>query len=158
MLSTPLLHPFVMVDCKHLRHYAYVNHAIRWVFAFYENSFWLIVVSILFQSNSKTNAMVLSELIVNAVYGFGVIFIACELCQRGCDGFNELDYLIGQFDWYLFPQRINRLMPTIIFMAQEKLGFRCFGSILCDRDTFKEVRIRFLPTFKAPLITSILSR
>ena len=72
-----------------------------------------------------------------------MIFVGCEFAQRGCNGLNKINDVIDQFDWYLFPHKINRILPMIIIIAQQKIAIKCFGSISCDRDTFKKVSTSF---------------
>lgn len=68
-----------------------------------------------------------------------MLFLVCELCQRASDAFEEINDIIGAFDWYLFPDEINRLLPTIIILAQQTVMIDCFGSLGCNRDAFKRV-------------------
>ena len=74
-------------------------------------------------------------------YGFGLIFVTCELCQRMTNGCEEFIDVIQQFDWYLFAFKIQRILPTILINVQQPVYFECFGSIACDRKTFKQVEI-----------------
>lgn len=48
--------------------------------------------------------------------------------------------MINQFDWYLMPADIQRMLPIIVNFAQQPVYIVCFGSAACDRDTFKYVR------------------
>lgn len=72
-------------------------------------------------------------------YGFGAVFVICALCQQVTDQYVEVFDIIGQFKWYSFPRKIQRLLPFIILNAQELIPIECFGSIACDRETFKKV-------------------
>lgn len=72
-------------------------------------------------------------------WSFGLIFVASELCQRISSAFDEIDYEVDQLSWYLFPIEIWRMLPMIIMSAQEPITFECFGSISCERITFKNV-------------------
>lgn len=74
-----------------------------------------------------------------ACYSIFVLFAVCELCQRATDSFVDIDDIIDEFDWYLFPIKVQKLLPTIMIMAQKPITIECFGSILCNRSTFKEV-------------------
>lgn len=73
------------------------------------------------------------------LYAFGDVFMICELCQRSSDRYDELNDIIGQFEWYFLPAKIQRFLPMIIMSVQEPVSFECFGSITCDRETFKRV-------------------
>lgn len=46
---------------------------------------------------------------------------------------------MDEFDWYLFPSEIQRMLPIIMMYAQQPVGIACFGSTTCNRDTFKYV-------------------
>lgn len=87
-------------------------------------------------------------------YAFGMIFLVCELCQRASDEFEKIGDIIGEFHWYLFPDELTHLLPTIIAVAQQPVGIDCFGSMKCTRDSFKRVSfITDRPIFYKYLIT-----
>lgn len=77
---------------------------------------------------------------VELFWSFGLVSMACELAGRVGNEFGDIDAKIGQFKWYLFPHKIQQLLPIIIINAQQEVGFECFGSMLCNRETFKRVR------------------
>lgn len=80
---------------------------------------------------------------VTIVYGFwsfGILFVCCEIGQRGSDLFIEIDDVITQFKWYLFPCEIKPMLLTIIIMVKQPVQFKCFGSISCNREIFKQVK------------------
>lgn len=77
---------------------------------------------------------------LQVIYAFGVLFIACEIGQRIAIAFDECSGMIQQFDWYLFAVEIQRMLPIIINVAQQPTDIKCFGSAACDRETFKYVR------------------
>lgn len=81
------------------------------------------------------------ESILYAVCSFGLVFNACEISQRSCDALNEMDDDIGQLDWYLCPAGIQRMLPIIMVNSQQPVIIKCFGSIACSRETFKEVSV-----------------
>lgn len=75
-----------------------------------------------------------------AGYSLTVVFLVCELCQRATDAFYEINHTVDEFDWYLYPIEIQRMLPTILVVTQKIVGQECFGSILCVRNTFMKVR------------------
>lgn len=81
----------------------------------------------------------LSIILIQIVYAFGVLFTACELGQRTTLALNECADVINQFDWYLLPAEIQRLLPIIINCAQQSVDIKCYGSVSCNRETFKYV-------------------
>ena len=85
---------------------------------------------------------------IQVIYAFGVVFIACELGQRVNLAFVECSDMIDQFDWYLFPAEIQRLLPIILNFTQQPVEIKCFGSTTLDRETFKYVRITKIHSFQ----------
>lgn len=77
--------------------------------------------------------------ILQILYAFGSTFIACDLSQRIERAFEECNDVINQFKWYWFPIEIQRLLPLIMIAAQQPIEIKTFGSVACDRDTFKRV-------------------
>lgn len=80
-------------------------------------------------------------IIIQVFYAFCDMFLACELGQRINIAFDECGEMIDQFDWYLLPAKIQRILPLIINFAQQPVNIKCFGSSACDRETFKYVSI-----------------
>lgn len=72
-------------------------------------------------------------------YAFGIVFIACEVGNRQSNAFDEIDDVIGQFKWYLFPDELKRILPFIIHFAQRPVNIEFFGSSSCNRNTFQRV-------------------
>lgn len=83
----------------------------------------------------------LSITIFEIFYAFGALLIACEVCQRVNIAFEECGDMVVQFEWYLFPIDIQRMLPLILNYMQQPIEIKCFGSVTCDRETFKFVRI-----------------
>lgn len=83
--------------------------------------------------------MVLMLPIINATFGSAVVFITSEIGQRMTDAFDEIDFILNQLDWYLFPDEIKRVLPIIIATAQQPVQLQCFGSIGCTGEVFKDV-------------------
>lgn len=81
------------------------------------------------------------------IFAFGGIFMTCELGQRINLAFDECNEIINQFKWYLFPVKIQRMLPIILHYNQQPVDIKVFGSIACDRETFKYVSVNrsFLP-------------
>lgn len=81
---------------------------------------------------------------MDGIFALATVFAACELGQRITDAFDEVNFTFVQFDWYLFPTEIKRMLPVIIANAQQPYEMECFGSITCSRDVFKNVRFRIV--------------
>lgn len=78
---------------------------------------------------------------IEVAYAFGLLCVACELGERFRNLFDEIAVTIEQFKWYSFPFGMQRILPIIILNAQEPVAIACFGSILCDRKSFKFVSL-----------------
>lgn len=79
-------------------------------------------------------------LFIQLFESFLTVFGVCELGERVCMAFNKINIEIEMLKWYLFPYEIRKLFPTILVVSQEPVGLTIFGSMLCNRKTFKEVR------------------
>lgn len=83
-----------------------------------------------------------------ALYSLGFLYVVCKIGQIGCDAVDTFDMGIEQMDWYLYPTEMQKLLPTIINMAQKPVEFIWFGSMDVDRNSFKKViRIERWPQF-----------
>lgn len=89
----------------------------------------------------RDNLVVLLMTMIETFYAFGVMFISCELAQRINLEFDECRAMVNQFDWYLFSEEIQRILPLILNFMQQPFEINCFGSATCDRETFKYVSI-----------------
>lgn len=66
--------------------------------------------------------------------------MVCEVVQRMHDAFMGINDEIGQFDWYLYSNVLQRMLLIIIIDAQHPIKYRCFGSLKCNRELFKTVK------------------
>lgn len=73
-----------------------------------------------------------------------MIFVLCEFGEKVGAVFEEISIAVDQLNWYLFPIGTRKLLPTVLIVAQEPVGLDIFGSISCNRRTFKEVKSRNL--------------
>lgn len=103
-------------------------------------SFYRFIIKKPFQSHRANYGVALFLLAYDALNSFGLIFISCELGQRMSDAFNEFNDVIDQSKWYLFPNKLKRILPTIMVVSQEPFVFECFGGISCCREVFQNVR------------------
>lgn len=70
---------------------------------------------------------------------FIVVYIACELCQRLSNSFDEINDLINQFRWYRFPIETKRILPMALVFVQKPVSLECFGSFSYCREALKKV-------------------
>lgn len=81
-------------------------------------------------------------ILVSLLCGFWAIvmvFFACEMGQQYSYAYDEIDGAINQLNWYLFPMKLQRMLPTIMMNMQQPFEIMCFGSTTCNRETFKRV-------------------
>lgn len=125
-----------------------------------KQSIWLCLLSL--QSNDEIDFLMLWKPIFYGVFVFGVVFCAwykgfnsqiiikcdnnsvmnnfsSELGQRLSNLFEGISGVFDQVNCYLLPNRIQRLLPTLIMNVQEPVVIKCFGSVSCSRDQFKKV-------------------
>lgn len=67
--------------------------------------------------------------------------ITNEFSEQICNEFNQINDEIDKLNWYLFPQRVQRILPVIMLNLQKRIYFECFGGISCNREFFKKVGI-----------------
>lgn len=69
-----------------------------------------------------------------------MIFVLCEFGERVNAVFDEISIAVDQLRWYLFPLGTQKMLPTVLVVASEPVKLSMFGSIDCNRRTFKEVK------------------
>lgn len=70
---------------------------------------------------------------------FVLVFVTCEIIGRITNEFEEVNDIMDQYEWYLFPLEIQKMLSMILIHAQQSVEIHCFGSTPCDRETFKKV-------------------
>lgn len=83
-------------------------------------------------------------LIESILCGFLILFggfVVNEMGQRFSDAFNKVDDAVSQLNWYLFPNEVQRMLPTFIINTQEPVVIRFFGSNVCSREQYKKVKV-----------------
>lgn len=79
-------------------------------------------------------------MIIEVITAFGMVTVSGEIGEGFSNWFNEIETVIIEFDWYTFPIELQRILPFIWMNVQRVVGIECFGSILCSRQTLKNVR------------------
>lgn len=79
-------------------------------------------------------------LITDLSWSFGAVFVSCELCQQAVDAYYRISDDVGHIKWYFWTLETKKKLPLIISNAQHTVEIRCFGGIVCVRETFKAVR------------------
>lgn len=73
------------------------------------------------------------------LYAFGLFFMFCEFGQRVSHSFETIEDKIGYVSWYRFPIKIQQKLPLVWALVQQKVELECFGSMACNRESFKKV-------------------
>lgn len=67
------------------------------------------------------------------------IIVQFKLEQRFSDSISEMDEVITQYDWYLFPYKVRRILPMVMQNTQKPIIIKCFGDVLCARIQMQKV-------------------
>lgn len=67
------------------------------------------------------------------------IFGFCYFGEQVTSAFNDLHKTVYLCDWYSFPLKIRKFIPTILLNAQQPVHMRGFASFNCTLQTFKTV-------------------
>lgn len=86
------------------------------------------------------NLAVLVITIFELIYAFGILFVACEVCQRTNLAFDGCSEMLEQLEWYSFPIGIQRMLPIVLNVMHRPFEIKYFGGATCDREAFKYVR------------------
>lgn len=70
---------------------------------------------------------------------FGLAFFSCEVGQQFTNSFERVTDRLDRLNWYLFPIKVQQLLPTILINTQEPIVIGCFGLMNGSRDQFKKV-------------------
>lgn len=68
-----------------------------------------------------------------------MVYLFCEIFERAGSGFEGINDVLNEIDWYLLPIDLQRMLPMILVNAQQPIQFECYASISCSRKTFKNV-------------------
>lgn len=68
-----------------------------------------------------------------------MIFLFCNFGEDITTQFKAIDHEIYECDWYLFPRKAQRILPTLVLSTQRPVIFRGFGNVVCTREAFKRV-------------------
>lgn len=90
------------------------------------------------QSQDTPNPIALVKISILLFWSVVEIFVFCETSERLTIEFDEIDFY-NEWDWYLFPNEVRRILPTIIINVQEPVALQGYGNITCTRETFKRV-------------------
>lgn len=76
------------------------------------------------------------------VYVSGVMFAYCEMGEQVTSAFEEIEHMLAELDWHLFPSEIQRMMPMLLMVARQPVDFMGYGNLPASRYTMQRVRIQ----------------
>lgn len=68
-------------------------------------------------------------------WSFAQIYLFCELGERLSKRFDEIDYELFDYEWYQWPNEIQKVLPIIMNETQTRIVLKAFGNIECSRET-----------------------
>lgn len=83
------------------------------------------------------------------------LFVTCDLCQRITNAFNEIDDVIGRFDWYLFSNEINQRNSQLLLHASEV--FHVIGKLSKRLNSVESIKC-YYPLLRNNNLISFLSQ
>lgn len=63
----------------------------------------------------------------------------CHYGENVTSQFDTINYAIYDCDWYLFPNEVQRILPTVMMSTQKQMVLRGLGNVVCTREAFKRV-------------------
>lgn len=117
------------------------------------NTKWMFVVSIPQFLETKNDL-----LLVSAGNGICIMlpfmFIFCHFGENVKTAYLDLSDSIYGISWYLYPVKIQKLLPVILMSSAKPIRFESVGSLDCSYETFKSVN----ETFKSWQLSFIFGR
>lgn len=89
---------------------------------------------------SNNDLVELINLYAQLFCSYVAVFGMCEFGERVSFAFHGTVIVLDRFKWYLLPNKAQKMLPTIMVAAQEPVQLQIFGSVSCNRITFKEVK------------------
>ena len=72
-------------------------------------------------------------------WSFASMFLLCEYGQMVTTRFEDIDEAVYQSEWHSFPDKIQRILPTIINNTQQLVIISGFCDVEYTRETFDSV-------------------
>lgn len=83
--------------------------------------------------------MGLAVLSIQVFGAFFFLMVTCEFGGRITMTHDEIDTAILQSSWYRLPAEVQKILPTVIYIAQREVALHGIGSVICSRETFQRV-------------------
>lgn len=72
---------------------------------------------------------------------FGFLSIISESSQRVTDQFVAFGEELERCDWLMLSKKMQGMYLIFLSNIQQKTYIKCYGNILCSRETFKKVNL-----------------
>lgn len=92
-----------------------------------------------FQSRGHDGMGGLLRPITLVFWSFASMFLLCEYGQMVTTRFEDIDEAVYQSEWHSFPDKIQRILPTIINNTQQLVIISGFCDVQYTRETFDSV-------------------
>lgn len=69
----------------------------------------------------------------------GLMFFSCEIGQQITNMYEDITERFEQLNWYIFPMKVQRIMPTAMINLNETVDIGCFGMMSGSRLQFQKV-------------------
>lgn len=90
--------------------------------------------------------------VTQCFWSFATVFLYCYFGECVTHQFNVFYDKLYQRNWYLFPIEMQHMLLIFMLDAQQVVLLRGYGNIVCTRDYFKKVRIKYGFSYKISLI------
>lgn len=97
---------------------------------------------IYFQLQNLSNPVDLFIRALQVTGAFFFLIMTCELCEQISTAYEDFESTLLQQSWYLYPNKLKRLLPVVISLAQKEAVVQGIGSVVASRETFQRVRIK----------------
>lgn len=79
---------------------------------------------------------------IELFFSFFGLFGFCEFGERLREAFDEINMVLNQIKWYLLPRKTQKILSIMLMFTQRPVELDIFGSVSCNRITFKKVSKR----------------
>lgn len=121
---------FQLVEYLYFESFDFLQHNFFWFFP---------MIFISWKANNSKLVEVSTSLFV-ASWTYIVILLNCESGERVSNAFERFYEEQERCDWHLLSIDTKRLYLTFLLDTQHSIHFKCYGRILCTRETFKTVK------------------
>lgn len=141
-----------VVSFFNFSHFVFDQSGNGWVSNFFlirhrNNLLSLIYVHFQTQSQETVNPVEIVRPLIIIFWSFATVFYFCETAELVSIQFDGIKHAIWQCDWYLFPNKIQRMLPTVIAGAQTPVIVRGFGNLIFTRQSIKQVNLLYIYIF-----------